>query len=230
MKKNKKQMVKKKNKGMKYLNKAVFVDVDYTLVKGSTVILLMKFLFLKKRISLIKFFKILLDYYFKIYRVRRINPKKVKTRLKVTIRGDEKELEKEYFKREIKPRINKKVLKIIRHYQKKGFLIVIASATFCYLIKSLSEFVNADFVLCSTLNIKDGYLLVKELSYSTEKAERIKSLADKEKINLKESVGLTDSIEDLPMTELLGKIILVNPSRELKSIGIKNGWRIIRGG
>ena len=220
----------KKTKSRIHKNKALFVDVDYTLIKGNTVLAFLKFMFIKGELSLVRLFKLSIDYHRKKHRLRRTSFKRIEKNLRKYTKEEEEKLEREYFEKELKPRLNKKVLRLIEEYRRKGYLTIIATATPCQLIKSLIKFIKADDKICSLMRTKDENFIIDEFTYSSEKAKRIEELSQEKNIDLKESVGLTDSIEDLPMTQVLGKVTLVNPDRRIERIGIKKHWRIIRGG
>lgn len=51
-------------------------------------------------------------------------------------------------------------------------------------------------------------------------------LAASEGIDLKGSFAYSDSVTDLPMLELVGNPVAVNPDRELRRIATERSWRI----
>ncbi len=213
--------------------KALFVDVDHTLIRGSTVILFLLFLIKKGFIRPILLIKFLITYINEIVLLRRKNPKEVKAciRMHVPWHNIKEKIEREYFNRMLLPRINKRVLSIIKDYKKRGYIVVLATATPCYFIKSLSRFVDSDAELCTRMLIEKDKLIITDYNYGVEKARNIRRFSEKEGIDLKRSSCITDSIEDLPMIKLVNEVFVVNPKGKLRKLVSKNAlkkkWWII---
>jgi phosphoserine phosphatase len=64
--------------------------------------------------------------------------------------------------------------------------------------------------------------------YRSEKALAIQQLAVRENIDLSESYAYSDSESDLPMLEVVGHPVAVNPDRELGRMARERGWQILR--
>ncbi len=78
--------------------------------------------------------------------------------------------------------------------------------------------------------IEDGIYtgdLAEPFCYGEGKAEAIKRLAKEEGYDLERSYAYSDSISDLPMLELVGHPVAVNPDRALEAIGVNRGWPIV---
>jgi hypothetical protein len=64
--------------------------------------------------------------------------------------------------------------------------------------------------------------------YRSEKALAIKQLAERQGIDLSESYAYSDSESDLPMLEVVGHPVAVNPDRELGRVARERGWQVLR--
>ena len=64
--------------------------------------------------------------------------------------------------------------------------------------------------------------------YGPGKAEAIEKLASERGYELALSYAYSDSISDLPMMELVGHPVAVNPDAELRAIAMERGWPIRR--
>src|SRR4029079_13551444 len=60
-----------------------------------------------------------------------------------------------------------------------------------------------------------------------EKARRVKELAEERGIDLLRSFAYSDSINDLPLLELVGNPVAMNPDIPLVRIARRNGWQVI---
>jgi HAD superfamily hydrolase (TIGR01490 family) len=65
-------------------------------------------------------------------------------------------------------------------------------------------------------------------TYREGKAEAIRELAAREGIDLAESYAYSDSESDLPMLQVVGHPVAVNPDPALQRIAREEGWRIMR--
>ena len=63
--------------------------------------------------------------------------------------------------------------------------------------------------------------------HGPEKAARVKQLAAERGIDLDRSYAYSDSINDLPMLELVGNPVAMNPDYRLASLARKRGWQVI---
>ena len=63
---------------------------------------------------------------------------------------------------------------------------------------------------------------------ATGKARAIEALAEREGIDLASSYAYSDSESDLPMLQLVGHPVAVNPDRELAQVARDHGWQVLR--
>src|SRR4029078_187231 len=64
-------------------------------------------------------------------------------------------------------------------------------------------------------------------AYGPHKAEAIREMAVREGIDLARSYAYSDSITDLPMLDLVGNPVAVNPDRELARVARDRDWETI---
>ena len=63
--------------------------------------------------------------------------------------------------------------------------------------------------------------------YGEGKAEAISSLATERNINLATSWSYSDSMSDVPMMELVGNAVAVNPDAQLAALARSRGWPVV---
>ena len=63
-------------------------------------------------------------------------------------------------------------------------------------------------------------------AYGPGKAIAMKELADAEGIDLESSYAYSDSVTDIPMLELVGHPVVVNPDAELRTYAEEKGWEV----
>ena len=68
--------------------------------------------------------------------------------------------------------------------------------------------------------------LVGEILHGTAKAAAVRTLAEDEGLDLDACAAYSDSINDLPLLEMVGFPHAVNPDRQLHRIAVQRGWPI----
>src|SRR4029077_12699879 len=93
----------------------------------------------------------------------------------------------------------------------------------------LGELLGVDDVIATRARLDDEGRYTGELefyAYGPHKAEAIREMAVKEGIDLASSYAYSDSITDLPMLELVGNPVAVNPDRELARVAREREWDV----
>ncbi|HEY3505048.1 MAG TPA: HAD-IB family hydrolase [Actinocatenispora sp.] len=68
--------------------------------------------------------------------------------------------------------------------------------------------------------------LVGDILHGTAKAEAIRALAHREKLDLDRCVAYSDSINDLPMLTVVGGAVAINPDASLRRLARTRGWEV----
>jgi len=116
------------------------------------------------------------------------------------------------------------------HLRKRHTVAVVSSAT-RYQIEPLARDLGIPHVLCTGLEVSDGRFtggVVHPPCYGEGKAEAARTFAALHEIDLDESFFYTDSDEDLPLLEIVGRPRPTNPSARLAEIAAKRGWPVRR--
>jgi HAD superfamily hydrolase (TIGR01490 family) len=68
--------------------------------------------------------------------------------------------------------------------------------------------------------------LVGEILHGAGKAHAVRSLAIREGLNLKRCTAYSDSFNDVPMLQLVGTAVAINPDAALRVLARERGWEI----
>ena len=163
--------------------------------------------------------------------------KLVKTRdaaLKLT-RGWEQEkvrtIVREAIDEVIEPIVFEEALELIRQHQSEGRLVAIVSASPIEVVEPLSQHLGADIAIGTEAKIDENGRYSGELvryAYGPAKADAIRELAAARDIDLAASYAYSDSVTDLPMMELVGHPVAVNPDRPLLRVATEREWEVVR--
>jgi len=129
----------------------------------------------------------------------------------------------------IEPIIYTEALVQIREHREAGHRVYLVSASPAELVEPLAEMIGADGAIASRGEVDDQgrYTGRMELYASGPvKAEEVRSLAARAGIDLATSFAYSDSATDLPMLELVGHPIAVNPDRALARVARSRQWEI----
>jgi HAD superfamily hydrolase (TIGR01490 family) len=129
----------------------------------------------------------------------------------------------------IEPIVYDEALALIRQHQAAGRRVLIVSASPEEIVQPLASYLQVDGAIASRPRIDaDGRYTgeVEFYSYGPFKAEAIRAVAADEGIDLDASYAYSDSITDLPMLEVVGHPVVVNPDRELGRVARQRGWEV----
>lgn len=140
-----------------------------------------------------------------------------------------KELVRETLDEVLSPIIYAEALDLIDEHHAAGRKTVIVSSSPAETVEPIGEYLGVDDVIATRARIDANGRYTGELefyAYAGYKADAIRELAVSEGINLAGSYAYSDSITDLPMLELVGHPVAVNPDRELARVAREREWEI----
>lgn len=118
----------------------------------------------------------------------------------------------------------------IEFHKGENAKIVILSSALTPICKEMAKNLGIDDIICSDLEVKNGYLTGRpsgHLCFGEEKAIRLKEYCAKNSSSKSEAWYYGDSISDLPALNSVGNPVCVNPDNKLKKTAIKRGWKIL---
>jgi len=119
------------------------------------------------------------------------------------------------------PIIYAEALELIEEHKAAGRKTVIISSSPIETVAPLGEHLGVDDVIATRALLDADGRYTGELefyAYGPYKADAIREMAVREGIDLASSYAYSDSITDLPMLELVGNPVAVNPDRELTRV------------
>ena len=119
---------------------------------------------------------------------------------------------------------------LIKSHREKGHKVVIISAATRYQIKPIADELGIKDIYCTEMEVKKGKFtgMISEMCWNEGKARAGRKFAKANKIDLSKSFFYTDSYDDYPLLELVGKPIATNPDNRLSQVAFENDWKILR--
>ena len=128
----------------------------------------------------------------------------------------------------ISPLIYAEALELMHDHRQAGRLICIVSSSPEEIVQPLARMLRADRHIATRPRIEDGKYTgeLDFYAYGPHKAEAIKELAAELGIHLERSFAYSDSVTDLPMLEVVGNPVVVNPDRALRRLAEERSWAV----
>lgn len=128
------------------------------------------------------------------------------------------------------PTIAKNAAQLIQQHKNDGHTLIIISATNRFVTEPIAQLLNIPNLLSTEPEIINNRYTGNYIGIPTFKEGKITALkawmADNNE-TLEGSYFYSDSINDLPLLELVTHPIVVNPDKRLKAISLKNNWKEI---
>lgn len=141
------------------------------------------------------------------------------------------EVGEEVFVKHLAKQIYPEARALVQAHQEAGHTVAIISSATRYQAEPLARDMGIEHVLCTELEVEEGIFtgeVVRPTCYGEGKAIAGRALAEREGLDLEESYFYTDSHEDLPLLEAVGRPRPLNPNRQLAQIAKERQWPVRR--
>ncbi len=129
----------------------------------------------------------------------------------------------------IVPRVYQGMAQIIRHHQERGDATVLVTAAPVELAETMADQLGLTGAIGTAAEVVDGRYtgnLPGPVLHGAEKARAVAERAGQLHLSLPECSAYSDSINDLPLLELVGHPHAVNPARQLRQVAGQRGWPV----
>jgi HAD superfamily hydrolase (TIGR01490 family) len=127
-------------------------------------------------------------------------------------------------------RIYPEGMRRIREHKRAGHRVLLLTGALDVVVEPLAELLEVE-VDCAHLLVREGRLtgdLQSPPPAGEARAALLEEYASTSGVVLAESFAYADSLSDLPMLELAGTPVAVNPDARLSQVAGQRGWRIER--
>lgn len=131
---------------------------------------------------------------------------------------------------EILPRIRPEAQALLDMHEQAERDVYIISASPVEIVEELARALDITGGLGTTSEIVDGVYtgrLAAPFCYGEGKAEIIRKLAAEHDYDLTDCYAYSDSASDLPMMQIVGNPIAVNPDRPMMAVAHRRGWPVV---
>jgi len=145
-------------------------------------------------------------------------------------RSEIQELVEETIERIADPLVYAEALFLIDEHKRQGRRVFIVSASPEEIVRPIARHIGVDEVIATKVKVDGEGRYLPELeryAMGEGKAEAIREVAEREGIDLAGSYAYSDSITDLPMLDVVGHPVAVNPERDLRKVAEERNWPIL---
>ncbi len=144
-------------------------------------------------------------------------------------RGQVERLVQEALLEVIDPYVYLEALELIAEHRAAGRRIFIVSSSPEEVVRPLARHFGVTGVIATRAQVGADNRYTGELefyAYGIQKAEAIQGLARRFRLDLAGSYAYSDSATDLPMLEVVGHPVAVNPDKDLRHVAEERGWEV----
>ena len=129
----------------------------------------------------------------------------------------------------IDPLVYDEAVSLIEEHKAAGRRVVIVSSSGEEVVAPIGEMVGADEVIATRMIVEDGKYTgdIEFYAYGPHKAEAIREVAARHGWDLATCYAYSDSFTDLPMLEVVGHPVAVNPDKALRRVATEREWPIV---
>ncbi|MCX4093341.1 HAD-IB family hydrolase [Nocardia sp. alder85J] len=116
---------------------------------------------------------------------------------------------------------------LIRAHEAAGHTLVLASCLTRFQVGPVAAELGVPHVLCTEMAVQDGVLtghVAGKPLWRTGKAEAVRRFAAEHGLDLPDAYAYADAVPDLPLLELVGHPVAVNPDAGLARQAAERGW------
>ncbi len=131
----------------------------------------------------------------------------------------------------VRPMVLEAGLELVREHRRAGDLCMILTATNDLITRPIAKLFEVDVLLATEAEIVDGSITGRIRGTPCFQKGKVKKLqhwlARNGSFEIRNSVFYSDSINDLPLLELAGEAVAVDPDDKLTRIARERDWKIL---
>jgi HAD superfamily hydrolase (TIGR01490 family) len=215
---------------------AAFFDLDKTLLPGAALVPLAREMYRQRMFTFGTIARVAVDQL--VYRISGAEDEELMERAKDLTLGsvqgktpeEIRSLAAGVAKEEIIPRFYPQAVELLSRHKRAGREVYISSSSPQDFLALLAAELDIDGVIGTRAAVRDGRYtgeLEGPMNHGPEKARRVAELAAERGIDLSRSFAYSDSLNDLPMLEMVGTPVAVNPDRRLLQVARRRGWEVL---
>ncbi len=128
------------------------------------------------------------------------------------------------------PLVYAEALTLIDEHKREGRRVFLVSASPEQIVRPIGRHIGVTEIIATRIKTDAAGFFLPELDFyamGEGKSEAIVAMAEKQAIDLAGSYAYSDSVTDLPMMEVVGHPVAVNPEKDLRRVAEEREWPIL---
>ncbi len=142
-----------------------------------------------------------------------------------------RERTRRFYEEEVRAQFRKRGIEVLEEHRARGDRLVLLTSSSGYLSECVDGDLRFDALLCTRLELDAGGVHTGrcegELCYASGKLRHAEACATAFGVSLSDCTFYTDSFADVSVLEKVGRPIVVNPDRRLRSHSLARRWPIV---
>ena len=211
---------------------AAFFDMDNTLLSLDSGTSYTKFLYARGELSKRTVARVL--YWSTLYKLALLDMESVFTRLCADLEGDSEQdmiaTCDVWYRHHVADAVAPAARVAIDYHRRAGHAIVLATGSTVYAARPVARGIGIEHVLASQLEVAGGTFTGRPsaLCFGHHKVALAEDWARRNSVDLGASFFYSDSYNDLPMLERVGRAVAVNADARLRRHARRRGWPLHR--
>jgi HAD superfamily hydrolase (TIGR01490 family) len=134
-----------------------------------------------------------------------------------------------WFDSAVVPTIYPEAVELVRKHQAAGDVVAVVSGATKFVVQPLIERLGIEHMLTTRLEVEDGRFtgnVIEPLCFEEGKVHWLQKFNADHGIDLARSWFYTDSVTDLPLLDLVGHPVCVNPDPRLYRHAVRRRWPV----
>lgn len=214
---------------------AAFFDMDKTLLSGSSAVLLARYMRRRGELAwreMAQIVSALLRY--KLGRLDMIETtRQIVREFAGHSEADRIAYTRQWFTEHLIDYVTEEGRRLVAQHRRLGHRVALITASPSYTADQLAEHLGmaGEDVMATRFEVQQGRFtgrMLEPMVYGEGKLQAAFAYAETQGVDLRQSYFYTDSIADLPLLEIVGYPVAVNPDRPLRRLAKERGWTILR--
>jgi len=136
---------------------------------------------------------------------------------------------RELVREHIAPLIYPEAAELVNDHLREGHVVAIVSGSTRYVVEPVAEQLGVEHALFTELEVEAGRLtgrVVDPICFAEGKVTLLRDFIARHQVDLARSYFYTDSVTDLPLLDLVGHPVAVNPDPRLYRMAVRRHWPV----
>lgn len=133
------------------------------------------------------------------------------------------------FRRSLLPLVYPEAARLVRMHQERGDVVCIVTGATRFVVEPLAAHLGVEHMIYTRLEVSAGAMtgrVIEPICFERGKIHWLREFISEQGVDLARSFFYTDSVTDLPLLDLVGHPVVVNPDPRLYRTALRRRWPV----